>query len=72
MKVNDVRIQNNQISASSYLSRNSIPRHGRLDINAPEGWEPRRGKFCKMLLNFAFENEKSEQCFSSLIKYFRL
>ena len=55
MKFNDSRIQNNQISASSHFNQNTLPRHGRLDFNIKEGWEPRRGKFCKMLLNFTFK-----------------
>ena len=68
MKVNDSRIQNNQISASSHFSRNTFPRHGRLDFNINEGWEPKWGKFCKMLLNFTFKNKKSQECFSLINK----
>ena len=45
MKVNDSRIQNNQISASSYYDTRSLPRHGRLDFNSNEGWEPKQSKF---------------------------
>ena len=72
MKVNDSRIQNNQISASSNWSTGTLPHHGRLDFNIDQGWEPKRGKFCKKLLNFTLKNEKSQQYFSSLIKQFRL
>ena len=45
MKVNDSRIQNNQISASSNWSKDTLPRHGRLDFNINEGWEPKQSKF---------------------------
>ena len=60
MKVNDSRIRNNQISASSNWDGNTLSHHGRLDFNANQGWEPRRGKFCKMLIKFTFENIKSQ------------
>ena len=59
MKVNDSRIQSNQISASSNWDGNTLSHYGRLDFNVNEGWQPIRGKFCKMLLKFTFENKKS-------------
>ena len=38
MKVNDNRIQDNQISASSFVKNNYQPHHGRLDFLQNHGW----------------------------------
>ena len=69
MKFNDSRIQNNQIAASSHFNQNTFPRHGRLDFNINQGWEPGRGKFCKMPLKFTFKKPAMLLVINKIIQF---